>query len=270
MPLDVLDAASNTETGSDEKVVITNLQINKSCQSATGAINIAAVYGGIGDITYTLDNSTTNKTGQFLNIAPGPHMIRASAAEGVCINDSSFVIQPAYNLVNSIVKTNPDNCANIPGSIMIDASSINGGVTYTLLNSGLSKTSGDFTNLRGGRYDFRIMDGGGCSKDTSVALSENMPIGGCNDIFIPNAFTPNNDGRNDLYTISLPTSFKNVAVQIFGRWGNIVYQSKGNNMSWDGSYKGEQQPVGVYIYNLTYTNPDGLPKNLKGTLTLIR
>ena len=270
MPMDVLDAASSTEMGADSKVVISDLQISKSCQSPTGSVHVAAVFPGAGDITYSLDNVKINTSGIFTNVEAGQHTIKVTAPDGVCSKDSSFTIASSYNLVNSIVRTNPDNCANVPGSISINASSTGGAITYTLLNSGVSQPTGNFDNLRGGRYNFRVSDESGCSKDTSVALVENIPIGGCNDIFIPNAFTPNNDGKNDFYTISLPTSFKNITLQIFGRWGNIVCQGKGNHITWDGSCKGASQPVGIYVYNLTFTDLSGTQKMLKGTITLIR
>jgi gliding motility-associated-like protein len=270
MSLDVLDAASSTEMGTDNKVVITGLQINKSCQSPKGSVNVAADFPGAGEITYSLDNVRVNTSGIFDNVDPGQHLITVTAPGGVCSKDSSFTIAASYSLINSIMKANPDACANIPGHISISASSSAGALTYTLLNSGTSQPTGNFDNLRGGRYNFRISDDSGCSKDTSVALVENIPVGGCNDIFIPNAFSPNNDGKNDLYIIDLPTSFRNVTLQIYGRWGKIVCQGKGNRISWDGFYKGESQPMGIYVYSLTFTDPGGLQKVLKGTITLIR
>jgi gliding motility-associated-like protein len=270
MPLDLLDAASVTENGLDNKVSITGLTISKSCQSSTGSVQVNGAYPGIGAISYTLDNNITNTSGLFTNIATGQHNIKAAAAGGGCFIDTSFSIEAAYNLVTGITKTNPDNCANIPGNITINASSANGVLTYTLLNTGASQSTGNFTNLRGGLYNFRISNAGGCSKDTSIALVENIPIGGCSDIFIPNAFTPNHDGKNDAFTISLSTAFKNISLQVFDRWGNIVCQAKGNTISWDGSFKGVQQPVGIYIYTLILTDANGVQKNLKGTLTLIR
>ena len=270
MQLDILDAASSTETGLDSKVAIAGLQINKSCQSATGLVQINAVYPGAGNITYTLDNTITNTTGLFSSVTAGQHSIKAASPNGMCSSDTSFSIKPAYSLIAGVTKTNPDNCANIAGNITITSSFVNGPVTYTLLNTGISQPSGNFGNLRGGLYNFRIANAAGCTTDTSIALSENSPLGGCNDIFIPTAFTPNNDGKNDLFNIHLPSSFKNITLQVFNRWGNIVCQGKGNTISWDGSCKGAQQPVGIYIYTLNYIDQGRIQKTLKGTLTLLR
>ena len=270
MPLDILDAASSTETGLDTKVNVTDLQIVKACQSSTASVRIQAVYPGSNNLTYTLDNNITNTTGQFVNVPAGQHDIKVVAPGGTCAIDTQFSIEPVFDPIATVVRTNPDYCAGIPGSIKFSAPSSGGPFTYTLLNSGTSQPSGEFSNLRSGQYQFRISNASGCSMDTSIALAENIPVGGCNDVFIPNAFTPNNDGKNDLFNIKLPSSFKNVSLQVFGRWGNQVCQAKGNNSSWDGSYRGAQQPVGIYIYTLSFTDPSGLQKNLKGTLTLIR
>jgi gliding motility-associated-like protein len=170
--------------------------------------------------------------------------------------------------INNISRTISDNCSNSNGSIAITASSINAPLSFTLLNTNATQKTGFFGNLRGGLYNFRITNAKGCSKDTSVALAEKIPIG-CNDIFIPNAFTPNNDGINDLFKVSVNSS-REISLQIFNRWGTEVFAAKGNNVAWDGTLKGVQQPVGVYIYVLSYTEPNGANKNLKGTLTLIR
>jgi gliding motility-associated-like protein len=204
----------------------------------------------------------TNKTvvGDIDSI-PGKIMDAASTTEtGI---DNNITIAGA-------AKINADNCANANGSITITASSPNIPITYTLLNTGIRQSSGKFSDLRGGLYRFRVTDGAGCSKDTSITLAENIPVDGCKDIFIPNAFTPNNDGKNDIFKVFIPAMFSDISIQVFGRWGNVVYVSKGNAIYWDGSFKGAQQPAGVYIYNLAYTGQDGERKSMKGTLALIR
>jgi gliding motility-associated-like protein len=269
MPLDVLDAASVTETGLDTKVNISALQINKSCQSTTGSVHLSAMYPGAGILSYTLDNAITNTTGLFANVTEGRHTIRTAVVGGSCSTDTVFTIAASYRLINGIVKTSPDNCLNTSGSVQINASSVNGAITYTLLNSNLTQSTGEFSNLRGGRYDFRIADASGCSKDTSVIITENASLG-CNDILIPNAFTPNRDGKNDVFSFYAPASFKDISMQVFNRWGNIVYERKGNNFAWDGTFKGSNQPADVYVYIISYTDAAGNRKNAKGPVTLIR
>ena len=270
LPLDILDAASSTETGLDTKVNITELRIDKGCLSATATVKVNAVYPNSSNLIYSLDNAITNSNGLFANVVAGRHTIKVAADNGACFSDTTFTVDAAFNPIATVTKTNPDNCLNIAGSIKFTSPVYGGPLTYTLLNTGATQTSGEFTNLHGGQYNFRIENAAGCTKDTSIALSENIPIGGCKDVFIANAFTPNGDGKNDYFLVNLSTSFRNVSLQVFNRWGNMVYQAKGNSISWDGTSKNLLQPVGTYIYTITYTDDAGLAKNTKGTLTLIR
>ncbi len=270
LPLDILDAASSTETGLDSKVAITELKISKTCQSTFGSIQLKAIYPGNNDLTYTLDNNISNTTGVFNNVNDGQHSIKVVAAGNVCFADTTFSIEAYYKPAARVIKTNPDHCANISGSIKFNCTSPNGPFIYTLLNTGVSEPTGEFTNLRGGQYNFRIEGSNGCALDTSIALAENILMGGCNDVFIPNAFTPNADGKNDFFNVNLPSSFKNVSIQVYSRWGNVIFQAKGNSISWDGTSKATQQPVGSYIYMMSFTDPSGVQKTMKGTITLIR
>jgi gliding motility-associated-like protein len=68
------------------------------------------------------------------------------------------------------------------------------------------------------------------------------------DFFIPNTFTPNGDGINDLFTIivSSPSAVK--GFKIFNRWGDIVYQTTDITMYWDGLKDNTNVPVGVYYW----------------------
>ncbi|MFN8288376.1 MAG: gliding motility-associated C-terminal domain-containing protein [Chitinophagales bacterium] len=92
-------------------------------------------------------------------------------------------------------------------------------------------------------------------------------------IYMPNAFTPNSDGNNDIYKPEANCDLRFVELKIFNRWGEKVFESNSINIGWDGNYKGKPMPAAVYTYVLTYAGKDGRSlrtDNLKGTLTLIR
>jgi gliding motility-associated-like protein len=90
------------------------------------------------------------------------------------------------------------------------------------------------------------------------------------DTYIPNAFTPNGDGTNDEFTV-FGTSLKSVAMRVFNRWGEKVFDSGSDQWaSWDGSYKGVIQPTGVYTYVVELVYLDGVYKVREGSITLIR
>jgi gliding motility-associated-like protein len=87
------------------------------------------------------------------------------------------------------------------------------------------------------------------------------------DIFIPNAFTPNGDGKNDSWKIPFLDPSFGAEVMVFNRYGELVYHSKGIIVSWDGTINGKQQPTGTYVYMVTI-KPGSFQRI--GTFTLIR
>lgn len=87
-------------------------------------------------------------------------------------------------------------------------------------------------------------------------------------IFVPNAFTPNNDGLNDNWRIPALAAYPDAMVTIFNRYGQKIFESKGYARPWDGTYKGAEQPTGSYIY-IIQPSADAA-EILKGTVTIIR
>ena len=87
------------------------------------------------------------------------------------------------------------------------------------------------------------------------------------DVFVPNAFSPNNDGLNDTWNIPALSAYPDFEVTVFNRQGQIVFQNKNSNRPWNGKYKGEPQSAGVYVYVIDLKAGGGI---LKGTLMLLR
>jgi len=95
--------------------------------------------------------------------------------------------------------------------------------------------------------------------------------------FIPNAFTPNNDGVNDVYAIQ--GGIGPFSLQIYNRWGQMVFQSDDYKNTWDGTFRGAPLAEGVYSYVLeclyknpysSQSNPDGSVRIYTGMITIFR
>ena len=89
------------------------------------------------------------------------------------------------------------------------------------------------------------------------------------NVYVPNAFTPNGDGLNDLFFPVL-RGVKRYELQIFDRWGVLIFVSNDPELSWDGTLKGEPCPVAAYNYKLVLLNTSGEEKEYSGTVNLIR
>ncbi len=108
----------------------------------------------------------------------------------------------------------------------------------------------------------------GC-KDFDTAVVQAHP---CCDIYIPTAFTPNNDGLNDNFLPALRPGQVVVALQVFARNGQMVYDNNEPLKGWNGlmNNSGELLPQAVYMYRFIYTCTDGEVYETKGDLTLMR
>jgi gliding motility-associated-like protein len=89
-------------------------------------------------------------------------------------------------------------------------------------------------------------------------------------VYIPNAFTPNGDGRNDLLRVYGTELVVNFNLQVFNRYGQLVFETRDKNKGWDGRLNGKMVNNGAYIYNLTYQEQGGLVQNIAGSILLIR
>jgi gliding motility-associated-like protein len=90
--------------------------------------------------------------------------------------------------------------------------------------------------------------------------------------YIPNAFTPNDDGLNDKFKI-LGIPYEQITqfnLQIYDRWGQMIYTSNDIREGWDGTFNREKCPDGVYVWSIYYKDSNKKPVTNKGTITLIR
>jgi len=88
-------------------------------------------------------------------------------------------------------------------------------------------------------------------------------------IYIPNSFTPNGDGRNDQFKVEYDCFFDAFTLDIFDRWGQLLFHSNDPNASWDGYNEGKQVPLGVYLYQLKYDSYGIEPVEKYGSITLL-
>ena len=118
-----------------------------------------------------------------------------------------------------------------------------------------------------GVYGLQATDPRGCPTfGRTEIIVDHCPY----DVYMPNAFSPNNDGHNDWFSITYRSDIQTYHLMIFNRWGKRVYDSRDPNPGWDGTYKGLSCPEGVYVYLLNFTGLDGNSHQKRGTITLIR
>jgi gliding motility-associated-like protein len=110
-------------------------------------------------------------------------------------------------------------------------------------------------------YTLTVTGAGGCSASDDVFIKVLFAPE------IPNAFSPNNDGINDTWNIQYLSSYPGATVQVFDRYGKLVYNSVGYNSPWDGKFNGREIPAGVYYYVI---DPKNGRKVMQGSVTVVR
>jgi gliding motility-associated-like protein len=118
-------------------------------------------------------------------------------------------------------------------------------------------------------YTVLITDEGGCQTFRSDTVFVNNPDCDHPNIFIPNAFTPNNDGENDVLFVR-SNIIDVVEFAIYNRWGQKVFETTDKNTGWDGTYKGERLSPDVYGFYVKATCFNGMEFFKKGNVTLLR
>ena len=118
-----------------------------------------------------------------------------------------------------------------------------------------------------GIYWLIVTDNNNCAGvDTMVVNKKDCLTG----FYVPNAFTPNNDGLNDLFRPIIGGNVIRYQFSVYNRWGQIVFRSEKIHAGWNGSYLGKQQDGNVFIWTCTYQLEGGTIKNEKGTVVLVR
>ena len=118
-----------------------------------------------------------------------------------------------------------------------------------------------------GKYILQVVDQQGCLGTDSVLVG----MKDCAAVLVfPNAFTPNGDGLNDVFRLRYPGLVYGYQLQIFNRWGQLLFHSSDPFGGWDGTLSGTPQPTGTYIWMARFTDSNGNVQTLRGSLVLIR
>jgi gliding motility-associated-like protein len=109
------------------------------------------------------------------------------------------------------------------------------------------------------------------TNDCGSAMDEIVITDGICDIHFPSAFTPNNDGKNDLFKVLGAYNVKDFHIVVFNRLGQALFETTDYTKGWSGNFKGQLQPTGVYVWYCTFKKSNN-PQNIvmKGTVTLMR
>ncbi|HYV94424.1 MAG TPA: gliding motility-associated C-terminal domain-containing protein [Chitinophagales bacterium] len=117
-----------------------------------------------------------------------------------------------------------------------------------------------------GIYSVVVQDEHGCTATDSVLVSNGI----CNEIFVPNAFSPGDDAIDNTFGILNPQDVATLSMRIYNRWGELIFETSNVYERWDGTYKTEPCELGVYIFVINCVLKSNVPVIMNGNVTLVR
>lgn len=213
-------------------------------------------------------SNQSNPTHTYL--LPGNYSIRLIALDtSICLNhDTTLLAVTAFDHAIADFQLNPPYLKTGETVQMINLSQLSYAWSWDFGDGTTSQLENpDHAYANPGKYTICLKAKNQQTCDDSLCLD--IEVYGEPKVYIPTAFSPNGDLLNDVYYI-IASGFKGTELQIFNRWGELVFQSNDINMGWDGNYNGKAQELDVYMYIFTGTLPDGKQQIFKGNITLIR
>jgi gliding motility-associated-like protein len=129
------------------------------------------------------------------------------------------------------------------------------------------ETANSITVSLPGNYWLEVINSNGCKARESIVVKTKDCV---NRIFFPNAFTPNADGRNDIFKSNVSGVLANYYLAVYNRYGQLVFSTKDFTEGWSGLFKGREQNTGSFTWYSTYQFLNESPASQKGTILLIR
>ena len=194
---------------------------------------------------------------------PGLHPIRYTYHAGNgCSSyaEESILVNPTPE-----VDAGPDRTVLEGGFIVLQAKAIGSGINYlwipnTNINDNNIATP-QVSPIDDTEYTLTVTTSEGCTASDQVVVKV------LKEPKVPNAFSPNGDGINDKWFIQFLDSYPGCTVDVFNRYGQIVFRSVGYDNPWDGTMNGKPLAVGTYYFII---NPKNGRKQMNGSITLIR
>ena len=241
-----------------------------------GGISVNSIEGGVTPFEISYDGSSFLRIGmapaQIDGISPGNYTITLQDANG-CMSEASVTVPaaPVY-----VLDLGPDHFV-IPGeSVRLEgiANFVIDSVVWspTLFLSDITSPVTFSSPQNSTAYRLVAFDENGCWAEDEIWVYVEQR----GSVFIPNAFSPNNDGINDTFKIFGNDNVSTLrSFSVFDRWGGKVFEivnisPNDNSAAWDGSHRGKTLDAGVYLYYVEVEYNDGTTRAFKGEVALIR
>ncbi len=233
---------------------LTVLEIESAfCGDNTGAVSVDVDYNG------TFEYSITGIAGWrpdslFSNLNPGNYSVTARNATN-CTGTIDIVIPDDSDLNLQVTGVQAVSCPLFDNG-KVNSQLTNGSTPFEFrLNGEQPQDNGNYDELSTGDYSLTVIDSRGCKErfDFTVNVSFLTIASDCPcEFFVPNAFTPDADGLNDLFRGVPSCPISDYTMRVFDRWGSEIFTSKIATEAWNGGSSGYYGKPGIYFYKISF------------------
>ena len=245
--------------------------------SKNGQILIENITGGTAPYFFGLNNTTLEQTQAFKNLEPGTYQVRVEDVEG-CGYETKVTLKEgaplkvdlgADTMIDRYDRIFLEPFVNVPTQTITDLTW--GGPIEEKCIEGCWLQP--VKPLRTSVYTITVTNSAGCVAKDDIEVT----VDTSNRVYVPNVFSPNGDGRNDVFIIHGGKEIRSIqSLQIFNRWGNQVFEAQNflpndPTRAWDGrSRNGTPYNSAVFVYVAVIEFVDGTVEKLKGDITIMR
>jgi gliding motility-associated-like protein len=237
------------------------------CQNGVLQLDGSNSNGGVTYQWTEIPSGTVVSNTLITSVSPaiGTNTYVLTATNGACIDKDSIVVT---SLALPTVDAGPTVSIPLFSSTGIGGSPTSATGTTFSWSPVIALDNPSATNPTSGTtvttvYTVTVVDVNGCSNSDTATVFV-YP-----EIKIPNGFSPNADGKNDVWQIDFIYQFPDCEVEVYNRWGERLFYSKGYAVPFNGQYKGKDLPVGTYYYVVNLNHP-AYPNAYTSPLTIFR
>ncbi len=253
---------TQTVTITQPAILNDTLVTSPVCGAANGS-SVATVTGGTGPYTYSWSPSGGNNA-MASGLSSGTYTCFVTDSKGcIKINSVGIVSHPA-----PVAGVSPDITIQWGSTTLLSASGGNAYSWSPAVNLSCTSCQSPAANpATTTTYFVTVKDTTtGCTSIDSVTVTVDII---CGEVFVPNGFSPNGDGVNDVECV-YGKCIETMHFSIYDRWGEKVFETENTGQCWDGTYKGQLMNSAVFVYYLQATMLSGESISKKGNISLIR
>jgi gliding motility-associated-like protein len=238
-----------------------------TCRGSENGIIVVSAEGGTPPINYFLSGTYERTSANvFSSLRSGPYTLSVTDSANCRKDTTLFIVNPDTMVLAPTMTPNDCYGADIEGVVTVE---VNGGVKpYSYLWAPDSSRRPFLASKANGKYRVYVTDNNGCKDSATVEITYND----CCTPAVPTAFSPNNDGKNDVFRITYKGDVRIVEFAVYNRYGQAVFSSSNSEEGWDGTYRGLNADMGTYFYyiRLLCGNKQSTIMEFKGDVTLVR